>query len=168
MTYRRFTEADKLRARLMRRDTPYRVRIEEDHDHNPRNYDCYTEDDYQKFESGEYRAWKYTIYRACPDHAGMHCPHVRVVDSLCDIGVLEDTDLEDDYTSPYLIRNDYLRGLVWEAWQTRKGANDYADAVAMIADSFRYETCAECGGDLDRHVISPGPFGLPFAWCMTD
>jgi hypothetical protein len=42
----------------------------------------------------------------------------------------------------------------------------YVDAVRTIVDGFDFEYCAECGFDLDAHAISPGPFDLPFAWCL--
>ncbi len=44
----------------------------------------------------------------------------------------------------------------------------YADQVRVIADGFEYESCAECGEDLDRHAISPDPLGNAHAWCLTD
>lgn len=43
----------------------------------------------------------------------------------------------------------------------------YHDAVETIVLGFRYELCSECMGDLDNHAIIPGPFGLPFARCLT-
>jgi hypothetical protein len=104
----------------MNRDTPYRVRIEEDYDHNPREYDCYDASDIAKFAAGDYRAWEYVIYRACPEHEGYSCEGAEVIDSSCAIGVLDDTDLEGDYTSPYLVDNDYIRSIIWEEWPTAR------------------------------------------------
>lgn len=45
-------------------------------------------------------------------------------------------------------------------------AERYADAVAIILHGFEFELCHECGQDIDRHVITPGPFGLPLASCL--
>lgn len=45
--------------------------------------------------------------------------------------------------------------------------NRYHDALDAIVEGFRYEVCDECGGDLDRHAIIPGPLGLPFARCLN-
>lgn len=46
-------------------------------------------------------------------------------------------------------------------------AERYADAVAIILHGFEFELCHECGQDIDRHVIAPGPFGLPLAGCLA-
>jgi hypothetical protein len=42
----------------------------------------------------------------------------------------------------------------------------YADMVKGIVRVFDYQYCDECGRDLDRHIIVPGPFGNPFAMCL--
>ena len=34
-----------------------------------------------------------------------------------------------------------------------------------LAQEFEFEYCEMCGGDETNHIASPGPFGLPFAWC---
>ena len=49
-----------------------------------------------------------------------------------------------------------------------KEPNRYHDQVDTITDGFRYELCAECGADLDRHVIAPDMFSNAHAWCLTD
>lgn len=45
-------------------------------------------------------------------------------------------------------------------------AEKYRAQAQGIVDMFSYELCDECGQDIDRHVIAPGPFGLPHAWCL--
>lgn len=42
----------------------------------------------------------------------------------------------------------------------------YLLEVEVIVMGFEYEYCHSCGRDLDQHVIAPGPFGLPIAWCQ--
>lgn len=55
---------------------------------------------------------------------------------------------------------EYVNGAV------RKPEPDkYIEALISLAEGFRQELCPECGQDLDRHVISPDPFGLPHARC---
>jgi hypothetical protein len=42
----------------------------------------------------------------------------------------------------------------------------FAQSAATIVNSFEYELCSECLGDLDAHEIGPGPFGEAHAWCL--
>jgi hypothetical protein len=44
----------------------------------------------------------------------------------------------------------------------------YASQVRTLVDGFEFELCAECGNDLDRHIISPDILGNAEAWCMTE
>jgi len=37
-----------------------------------------------------------------------------------------------------------------------------------LEDMFEFEYCGECGGDTEDHEVIPGPFGLPFAFCLVD
>jgi hypothetical protein len=41
----------------------------------------------------------------------------------------------------------------------------YLETCYGLYDSFEYEYCEECGLDLDKHEITPDPFGLAHAWC---
>lgn len=45
-------------------------------------------------------------------------------------------------------------------------ATRYRHALEAIVGAFEFQTCAECGFDVDRHTFSPGPFGLPLATCL--
>jgi hypothetical protein len=42
------------------------------------------------------------------------------------------------------------------------------EQVEGIVDWFDYEFCDACGGDLEDHIISPGPLGHAHAWCKRD
>jgi hypothetical protein len=44
----------------------------------------------------------------------------------------------------------------------------YIDEVEMTVDSFRYELCSNCLGDLDRHVIAPDPLGHVHLYCLDE
>lgn len=44
----------------------------------------------------------------------------------------------------------------------------YIEEVQQLADSFEYELCSNCLGDLDRHLIGPDPLGHAHAYCMDD
>lgn len=39
------------------------------------------------------------------------------------------------------------------------------EQVEGITDMFQYESCDECDGDLEDHIIAPDPLGHAHAWC---
>ena len=41
----------------------------------------------------------------------------------------------------------------------------YRSNLPGVIEVFAYELCAECGADLDRHIIAPDILGLPHAYC---
>lgn len=47
-------------------------------------------------------------------------------------------------------------------------ADTYDDEVASIKDSFNYEDCEVCGGDLDDHIIGPDALGHAHAYCKRE
>lgn len=42
----------------------------------------------------------------------------------------------------------------------------YADEIIAIVESFEYETCEECGRDLDAHVLEPDLLGHVHVTCI--
>jgi len=43
----------------------------------------------------------------------------------------------------------------------------YAEDLISLLEAFEFSMCGVCGFDADEHVYSPGPFGLPRAWCLN-
>lgn len=50
---------------------------------------------------------------------------------------------------------------------TPAAAEQWDVEVEMIMRGFEFELC-DCGGDLDEHVISAGPFGNAQVWCKRE
>jgi hypothetical protein len=46
--------------------------------------------------------------------------------------------------------------------------NTYVDEVRSLAETFYFELCEECGGDLDEHIISPDVLGHAHLYCTRD
>jgi hypothetical protein len=44
-------------------------------------------------------------------------------------------------------------------------ASSYAEDLRQLIDGFTYERCADCGKDLDAHLVGADMFGKPHAWC---
>jgi hypothetical protein len=44
---------------------------------------------------------------------------------------------------------------------------DTQTPAEFLAELFEFECCEYCGGDVEDHVVSPDPLGLPHAWCLN-
>jgi len=40
--------------------------------------------------------------------------------------------------------------------------------MTFLDELFECEYCDECHGDVEDHIESPDPLGLPHAWCRED
>jgi hypothetical protein len=47
-----------------------------------------------------------------------------------------------------------------------ESAAPFAESAAILIGGFEFETCAECGADLDAHEIGPDMFGKAHAVCL--
>jgi hypothetical protein len=58
----------------------------------------------------------------------------------------------------------------WAIVETNRNSPEkrYARELATIIAGFEFELCDECGKDLSRHVLGPGPLGNAHAFCVDE
>lgn len=42
----------------------------------------------------------------------------------------------------------------------------YREELLVLVESFEFEMCGECGGDVNEHIFAPDILGLPHAYCV--